>query len=127
MLEKLLLYVDDSPVNKEIATWALQFAKILNARIFAVFIIKGATKRKDKRLPSNQEETAWSRLYEIEDDAFERNVKISLILEEGRPENKLIEILQTFNLDGMIVGNQSKLNISELINQLPSSKTLIIR
>ncbi len=127
MLEKLLLYVDDSPVNKEIATWALQFAKLLNARIFAVFIIKGATKRKDKRLPSNQEETAWSRLYEIEDDAFERNVKISLILEEGRPENKLIEILQTFNLDGMIVGNQSKLNISELINQLPSSKTLIIR
>ncbi len=125
MLEKILLYVDDSESVKVLVDWTLKLARQLNIRIFAVFIINRPHSRQPKDL--NQEETAWAVLYEIEDSAFEENVKISLILEEGRPEDKLMEILTSFELDGMIIRSQAKLDFKELISRMPPGKVLIIK
>lgn len=134
MLEKILLYVENREATKVLATWTLKLAKTLNARIFAVFIINDSTltppvanpKAKRHKAGSHREETAWAILYEIEDDAFEENVKISLIIEEGRPEDKLIEVLKSFELDGMIISSQSKLDLKELISHC-QGKALIIK
>ncbi len=132
MLEKILLYIDNSESSKKLAGWALKLAKFLNARIYAVFIISQPDSKKPLLKPkastksSNQEEAAWAILYEIEDDAFEDNVKISLILEEGRPEERLIEVLNGFELDGIIISNQSKLDFKELLNRC-QGKALIIK
>lgn len=128
MLERILLYVEESEASKRLAAWALKFAKILNARIFALFVIKNS-KAKSKRVQpkSNQEEDAWAILYEIEDEAFEENVKISLLLEESRPEDKIIEVLDSFKLDGMIISSQARLDIKELISRMVLGKVLIIK
>jgi len=135
MLEKILLYVENRESAQALATWTLKLAKTLNARIFAVFIINDSTltpqvthpKAKRHKADSNREETAWATLYEIEDDAFEENVKISLIIEEGTPLTKLIEILQSFELDGIVVSSQSNLDFKELISRMPLGKVLIIK
>jgi nucleotide-binding universal stress UspA family protein len=131
MFEKILLYIDNKESAKKLALWTLKFAKIFNARIFAVYIInqidsKPKVKTKSRKINSNQEETAWSILYEIEDDAFEENVKISLIVEEGRPEDKLIDFFQSFEIDVMIVSGHSKLEFEELIKRC-QGKILIIK
>ena len=134
MLEKILLYVDESESTKTISAWALKLAKLLSARLFVVFVIRETeakkpltkTRAKGTGRNSNLEEKAWAILYEIEDDAFEENVKVSLILEEGRTEDKLIEVLQEFELDAMIVSSQAKLDIKELISRL-ENKALIIK
>ena len=131
MFEKILLYIDNKESAKKLALWTLKFAKIFNARIFAVYIInqidsKPKVKTKSRKINSNQEETAWSILYEIEDDAFEENVKISLIVEEGRPEDKLIDVFQSFEIDVMIVFGHSKLEFEELIKRC-QGKILIIK
>ncbi len=131
MLEKILLYIENRE-SKELALWTLKLARQLNARIFAVFVISDANlppaaNPKPKRRKTDQEETAWKTLYEIEDDAFEENVKISLILEEGLPMTKLIEVLQSFELDGIVVSRQSKLDLKELISRIPAGKALIIK
>jgi len=133
MLEKILLYVENRESSQALALWTLKIARKLNARIYAVFVINDSTLKppvtnpKSKRHKTDQEETAWATLYEIEDDAFEENVKISLIIEEGRPEDKLIEVLKSFELDGMIISSQSKLDFKELISRMPSGKALIIK
>lgn len=132
MLEKILLYVENRESSPALATWTLKLARMLNARIFAVFVINDSTSPpvtdpKPKRHKTDREETAWATLYEIEDDAFEENVKISLIIEEGRPEDKLIEVLKSFELDGMIISSQSKLDLKELISRMPLGKVLIIK
>ncbi|MFB0509660.1 MAG: universal stress protein [bacterium] len=134
MLEKILLYLDGRETVKVLAPWALKLAKAFEARIFAVFVVNQATlkeqaqktKQKIKNLHSNLEEEAWAILYEIEDDAFEENVKISLILEEGKPEERLLEVLKSFELDAMIVSSQAKLDFKELIDRC-QGKTLIIK
>jgi len=134
MLEKILLYAENRESAKALAAWTLKLAKILNARIFAVFIINDSaltpqpakTKIKRNRADSSREEAAWATLYEIEDDAFEENVKISLILEEGTPETKLIEVLQSFELNGIVVSGQSNLDFNELIRRT-HDKVLIIK
>jgi hypothetical protein len=134
MLEKILLYAENRESAKALAAWTLKLAKILNARIFAVFIINDSaltpqpakTKIKRHRADSSREEAAWATLYEIEDDAFEENVKISLILEEGTPETKLIEVLQSFELNGIVVSGQSNLDFNELIRRT-HDKVLIIK
>lgn len=131
MIEKILLYIDSKESAKILASLTLKFAKIFNARIFAVFIInqidlKPKVKNKLKKTTSNQEETAWSVLYEIEDDAFEENVKISLIVEEGKPEDKLIDLFQSFEIDVMIISGYSKLEFEELIKRC-QGKILIIK
>ena len=135
MLEKILLYVENRESAQALATQTLKLAKTLNARIFAVFIINDSTltpqvanpKTKRHKKDSNREETAWAILYEIEDDSFEKNVKISLIIEEGKPMTKLIEVLQSFELDGIVVSSQSNLDFKELISRMPSGKALIIK
>uniref|UniRef100_A0A7C6ECL4 Universal stress protein n=1 Tax=candidate division WOR-3 bacterium TaxID=2052148 RepID=A0A7C6ECL4_UNCW3 len=127
MLEKLLLYVEDSAPAKALANWTLKLAKVLNARIFVVFVINQKKKTKNQLKNQNQEETAWAILYEIEDDAFEANVKVSLILEEGRPEDKLIEVLTSFELDGIIISRQSRIDFSSLLGQMPKDKVIIIK
>lgn len=127
MLKKLLLYVEDGESTKTLASWALKLAQVLNARVFAVFVISQKKKIKNQPKNQNQEESAWTILYEIEDDAFEANVKISLILEEGRPEDKLIEVLTSFELDGMIISRQSRLDLKELIDRIPKEKVIIIK
>ena len=74
---------------------------------------------------SEGEEHAWSRLYEIEDDAFEQNVKISLLLETGNRDDKLLALIDSYQLDALMLGARSIAGWEQLIERSPVAVILI--
>lgn len=138
MYQKVLLYVDDRPESEKAASEALRLARVCDARIFATWVMPGtvpvttvsqpAKRRAGKRKVqpgSELEEHAWSRLYEIEDDAFEQNVKISLLLETGNRDDKLLALIDSYQLDALMLGARSIAGWEQLIERSPVAVILI--
>lgn len=138
MYQKVLLYVDDRPESEKAASEALRLARVCDARIFATWVmpetvpvtaVSQPTRRragKRKAQPGSEfEEHAWSRLYEIEDDAFEQNVKISLLLETGNRDEKLLALIDSYQLDALMLGTRSIAGWEALIERSPVAVILI--
>ena len=84
-MERILLYVEDTPGMAAAVAWTLRLAKGMSCRVFALSVVNPDAPRRRDTQTSDAEERAWSLLYEIEDDAFQKNVRISLLLETGEP------------------------------------------
>ncbi|MCX7784968.1 MAG: hypothetical protein N2201_01875 [candidate division WOR-3 bacterium] len=116
-IEKILVYIEPKNDFRSVAMFAITLARHYSAQIIAVSIIKhhSATVR------SRTEDYAWQKLYEFEEDAFENEVKISLLLEEvdalsrNNITKKLANLTQTFQPDLLVLSNQVQLNISKFI------------
>ena len=126
MIDRIMLYVAPGPEGAAAARWALVLARRFGARVFAVTVIDPA--RSD--LPSewspttpptdgDKEEEAWKMLYEIEDDAFELDVKLSLVLEQGDPVKRFVE-LGTGYAGDLFVAPTGWLRPDELVAQSPA-------
>jgi nucleotide-binding universal stress UspA family protein len=138
MYQRILLYVDDRPESEKAASEALRLARSCDARVFATWVMpetdpapvapQPAKRRAGKRKAqpgSELEEHAWSRLYEIEDDAFEQNVRISLLLETGRRDEKLLALIDSYQLDALMLGTRSIAGWEALIERSPVAVILI--
>lgn len=143
MYQKVLLHVDDRPESAKAVTEALRLARTCDARIFAAWVLPATgpearaagapapvrTRRRAairKAEPgSEDEEHAWSRLYEIEDEAFEQNVRISLLLETGDRDEKLLALIDSYQLDALMVGTRSIAGWEKLIERSPVAVILI--
>jgi len=132
-INKILLFVEPNTDIEPISQFAVKLAKRHDARLIALSIVKCPT----PEIKSRSEEQAWKRLYEIEEDAFETDIKISLLLEELEPINqhtltqKLIDLTFTFQIDMVIISNQAKINLKNLTNEItipiivvPESKSI---
>jgi nucleotide-binding universal stress UspA family protein len=135
VFQKILLGVDDRPESKVAATRALEMAKLCDARIFAAWVLNpeaptaaggpGSSVTAPRRGPrrpktaSEPEELAWSRLYEIEDSAFEANVRISLLLETGNRDEKLLALIDSYQLEALVIGARSVKGWESLIERCP--------
>ncbi len=120
-LERLMLYVEE-PAEKAIQL-SLRLAKALDARLFAVYIIDTSLlptgARRHQRL-SELEDRAWQMLYEIENDASEQDVRISLLLDQGPPKEVLFQLVLSYEVDLLVVSASTRLNVMELINRCPA-------
>jgi nucleotide-binding universal stress UspA family protein len=136
MYQKVLLYVDDRPESAKAVTEALRLARTCDARIFATWVLPVTgtstptrTRRRAgirKAEPGSEgEEHAWSRLYEIEDEAFEQSVRISLLLETGDRDEKLLAVIDSYQLDALMVGTRSIAGWERLIERSPVAVILI--
>lgn len=122
MSEKILLYVDSSEFSNKTVQWTLRLAKELQARVIALYVLK-QSKQKSEKI----EEAAWVRLYEIEDDAFSASVKISLLLDEGKPLKKIVECAQSYEVDLIILSAESKgIDFKQLVKFSPQNVGVII-
>jgi nucleotide-binding universal stress UspA family protein len=110
MLDRVLLYVTDTPGMAHTAAWTIKLARATSARIFAVAVV-------DPKEPPRVEERCWELLYGVEDDAFEQNVRVSLLLEQGEPLPRLLHLSASYEIDLVIVSSDSRLGILELIKQ----------
>ncbi|MBM3314686.1 universal stress protein [candidate division WOR-3 bacterium] len=118
MLERILLIVEDTPGLPAAAAWTLQLARALSARVFAVCVIPERTGGRS-RTSTNVEERAWSLLYEVEDDAFAMNVKVSLLLEQGDPLRRLCEICTSYKTGLLVAGVGSQVPLADLVRHSP--------
>jgi nucleotide-binding universal stress UspA family protein len=144
MFEKILLLVDERPETLVAAARALKLARLCDARVFAVSVLPEATpasgtdpkpdraltgqatrSRRRRAASSEPEEAAWARLYEIEDDAFEENVRISLLLETGSRDEKLLALIDSYQLDALIIGTRSLAGWEKLVERCPVAVILL--
>ncbi len=112
-----MLYVDDSPGMPTTAAWALRLAKGMSCRVFALSVINPESPRRRDTQTSDAEERAWSQLYEVEDDAFQKNVRISLLLETGDPLQQLVSLSTSYDAELLVVSADCRLTCSELVRQ----------
>ena len=116
-MERVLLYVEDTPGMPAAVAWAMRLAKGMSCRVFALSVISPDTQRRRDNQKSDAEERAWSMLYEIEDDAFQQNVRISLLLESGEPLSRLISVSTSYDAELIILSADCRLMVAELVRQ----------
>jgi len=116
-VERILLYVEDTPGMPTAIAWSLTLAKGMSCRVFALSVIDPAAPRRREAQASDAEESAWSLLYEIEDDAFQQNVRISLLLESGDPLSRLVSLSSSYDAELIVASADCRLTTSELVRQ----------
>jgi nucleotide-binding universal stress UspA family protein len=122
VFDRIFLYVEDRQTSGPAAELALSMAKPLGSRLFAAYVIdtaglpKGSARQKKL---SDVEEQAWQILYEIEDDAFEREIRISLLLDQGDPLERLLDLARSYQARLLVAGAGTRLPLSELLKRSP--------
>lgn len=115
-IKNILVYLEPHSVVEPISHFTINLAIFYQARLFALSVVK----RPSLAIKSRTDENAWRRLYEIEEDAFQADIKISLLLEEIEQVNrhqisqKIISIIKSFNIDMLVLYNNAKINIKDL-------------
>ncbi|OYD16861.1 hypothetical protein CH330_01575 [candidate division WOR-3 bacterium JGI_Cruoil_03_51_56] len=107
MFDRILLFVEDKNTPKETIIWTIALARQLGSRLIAVYIVDTNALPEGKEQLSLIEEKAWKILYEIEDDAFEQNIKVSLLLEQGDPLEKLLTLCKSYEIQLVVLGSKS--------------------
>lgn len=137
-LNKLLLYLDN--LSPEVLDFTLDLAGRLSAKIFALYVIdenlvrkkmKSENRERDK-VKEEMEEIAWQELYKVEDLSSSRSeatgikgIKISLLLFEGKVNKILREVMESYEIDLMIVSRGCRLNIGRFL-EVNKEKGVII-
>ncbi|MBN2464369.1 universal stress protein [candidate division WOR-3 bacterium] len=116
-MERIMLYVEDTPGMATAAAWSLRLAKGMSCRLFALSVVDPDAPRRQDSQTSDAEERAWSQLYEVEDDAFQKNVRISLLLETGEPLQRLISLSTSYDAELIVASADCRLTCSELVRQ----------
>jgi len=116
-MQRIMLYVEDTPGMATAAAWALRLARDMSCRVFALSVVDPDAPRRRDTQTSDAEERAWSQLYEVEDDAFQKNVRISLLLETGDPLPKLIGLSTSYDAELIVASADCRLTCSELVRQ----------
>ena len=116
-MERVLLYVEDTPGMPTAAEWTLRLARGMSCRVFALAVINPDAPRRRGTHTSDDEERAWSSLYEIEDEAFQQNVRISLLLETGDALQQLINLSASYDADLIVASADCRLTGTRLVRQ----------
>jgi len=129
-VERILLFVEPGPRPARAARWALALAHRLEARVIAASVIDPAELAGDPGLEaklSDLEEQSWKILYEIEDDAFKADVKISLLLDQGDPLDRLVELGRSYGADLLVLGEGSAVAPAEILKRSPAPVCFIVK
>ncbi|MCX8015332.1 MAG: universal stress protein [candidate division WOR-3 bacterium] len=127
-MNKILVYFEPTAQIDKLSEFTIALARQYNSRIFALTIIKPPVTHLENKA---NEEKAWKRLYEFEEDAFQYGIKISLLLEELDTINqktvteKIIETASAFQIDLLIINNNAKVSLKKLVRSL-TIPTIII-
>lgn len=119
-IKNILLYIEPNAKVEQISLFTMDLARINNARVFVLSIIRSSAPAKKSRV----EEQAWKRLYEVEEDAFEVGIKTSLLLEEmekieqNKLTEKIVDICKTFAIGTLIVSSEANVNFKKLVGAL---------
>lgn len=119
MIKQILVWVDDSEASRAGVRWAIDLARALTAQVYAVYILPLETGTHRGRKPIPREEKAWQVLYEVEDEAFEQQVRISLLIETGGPLQRLCELSSSYKTDLLVVSASCSIPAIELIRHSP--------
>ncbi|MEO0102350.1 MAG: universal stress protein [candidate division WOR-3 bacterium] len=130
-LNKLLLYLDN--LRPEVLDFTLDLAGRLSAKIFALYVVdenlvrkkvKSENKEREK-VKEEMEEIAWQELYQVEDLFSIKGIKISLLLFEGKVNKILREVMESYEIDLLVVSRNCQLNIGRFL-EINKEKGVIV-
>jgi hypothetical protein len=125
---RLLCYIEPGETRLEELEGLLDLTVQLQSRLIVLAILpeepaKPSKEEKEKR--DILEDRIWNFLYEIEDVAFGRELKISLMLEEGRAEETIASVAKSYEADLCATLPYKELDIELLLQKLGKTPLLV--
>jgi len=116
MFERILLPISGSDEAIVAAEFAIKIATIHKSQIFAINVVDTSAVRQIARVSGKSpgeveielEENGWHHLYFVEELAKDNNVRISLLLEQGLPQERILRKAKELKVDLIILGQSSK-------------------
>ncbi|MCS7250266.1 MAG: universal stress protein [candidate division WOR-3 bacterium] len=113
-MRRILLYLNEA--KEETIELALSLAQTFSSRLYVLFCLN-SEEIKNEELKDKKEDEGWQKLYDIEEKAFKREIKVSLLFFEGKPEELITELIKSYEVDTLILNSFANLNLLELINK----------
>jgi len=112
LFEIILLIVETTQEAMKAAKLAISLARVHRARLIGLNIVDRTVidrlqrfgDKKRSEIEIEVEENGWKYLYHVEETATEREVGISLLQEEGLPENVIVKKAEEFHADLIVLG-----------------------
>ena len=123
MPERILLVLDRRPGWPGLAGWTLALARRLGARVIAAGLLDTDAipeGPQQESLVSELEEQAWKLLYEVEDRAFQQDVKISLLVDQGAPIDRLVELVTSYEVQLVVLTPGGPLDPAAVLERCPA-------
>lgn len=121
MFRRLLCYVEAGETGLDELEGLLDLASQLHCRVIVLAVIAPEGKKltkKENQAREAMEDRSWKFLYEIEDIAFEREIKISLMLEEGDVEDTIAAVVKSYNVDLCSTFSYKSIHAGDLLAKL---------
>ena len=128
MYKRLLFYIEPGETRLEELEGLLDLAVQLQSRLIVLAILPEEPTKPSKEEKEERdilEDRIWNFLYEIEDVAFGRELKISLMLEEGKPEETIASVAKSYEADLCATLPYKELNIELLLQKLDKTPLLV--
>ncbi|MBD3286838.1 hypothetical protein GF359_09415 [candidate division WOR-3 bacterium] len=129
MYKRLLVYVDPGETRLDELEGLMDLADQLGARVIALAILEPEPDKpteKEKKARDELEDRAWKFLYSIEDIAFSREVKNSLMLEEGKTLDTIASVVSSYDVDICATFNYRNVDIPGLLEKLNTVPLLLL-
>jgi len=125
---RVLCYVEADETRLEELEGLLDLASQLQSRLIVLAVLpeepeESTKEEKEKR--DLLEDRIWNFLYQIEDVAFGRELKISLMLEEGKPEETIASVVKSYEADLCVTFPYKELDAELLLQKLGPTPLLI--
>ncbi|AEH06873.1 universal stress protein [Methanothermococcus okinawensis] len=118
---KILIPTDSSEVSLEAARHALEIAKAMNSRVYAVYVVDIVpfiglpTEGLWESMKVILEEEGKEALKKIEDMAKERGVEIKTEILEGTPAKEIVDYAKRKDVDLIVMGTTGKTGLDKLL------------
>ncbi|MEO0130418.1 MAG: hypothetical protein ABIK76_01835 [candidate division WOR-3 bacterium] len=113
-MKKILLYLNEA--KEENIELALSLAEKFSSRLYVLFCLN-SEEIKNEKLKDKKEDEGWQKLYDVEEKAFQKEVKVSLLFFEGIPEILISELMKSYEIEALILNPFANLNLSEVISK----------
>ncbi|MEO0097657.1 MAG: hypothetical protein ABIK78_06145 [candidate division WOR-3 bacterium] len=113
-MKKILLYLNEA--KEENIELALSLAEKFSSRLYVLFCLN-SEEIKNEELKDKKEDEGWQKLYDVEEKAFQKEVKVSLLFFEGIPEILISELMKSYEIEALILNPFANLNLSEVISK----------
>ena len=127
MYRRLLCYVEAGETRLEELEGVLDLASQLQSRLIVLAVLPEESpdpSKEEKQERDILEDRTWNVLYEIEDVEFGRELKISLMLEEGKPEETIASVVKSYEVDLCATFPYKGLDAELLLQKLGSTPLL---
>jgi nucleotide-binding universal stress UspA family protein len=121
LFSRILVAVDSSDYAMKAFEYAIQLARVVNAKVFVVHIVQNPAMTADALVSVSELKTSFKKqgskllasLSSIAETKF--GMTVETILEEGDPQKVILDTAKKFNVNMIVIGSRGLSQIKELL------------